>query len=304
MIIYTHKDCINHLVPSGHPERPDRLKVLLNHLKEAGFLADHRLVPSQQIPTDLIRRAHHPNYFESLERQLPTTGLKSLDTDTWLSPISLSAAKYAAGAVWRGTLDVVSGVEKRVFCAVRPPGHHAETNKPMGFCMVNSVAVSAINALTLDKIDRVVIIDFDVHHGNGTVDICRNNPNILVCSSFQHPFYPNRLFNLSQKNIINTPLDSGSNGDTFRRAISDSWWAAIENHEPDLFLISAGFDGHQLDPLGQLNLAEDDYAWITKKIVQLAIQYADGRIVSALEGGYHLNALAKSALAHLSELAL
>ena len=216
---------------------------------------------------------------------------------------SLLAALQAAGSVWQGVIDVVAGAETRVFCAVRPPGHHAEFDSPMGFCLLNSVAIAAINALNLPDVKRVAILDFDVHHGNGTVDLCRHHPDILVCSSFQHPHYPHRLHDLVSENIVNTPLEAGASGDDFRRAITNSWWPAIEAHQPHLIFVSAGFDAHRADPLAQINLVEADFAWVTSEIAALADQFADGRIVSTLEGGYDLEALANSVLAHLQALA-
>ena len=303
MLLLTHEECIQHNVPEGHPERPARLNYVLRYLEDVGFTIDHPLSPALPIPADLVNRAHHHTYLERLEEGVPLDGLKSLDPDTWMSPKTLDAACLAAGAVWQGVSGVLSGDVNRVFCAVRPPGHHAEFNTAMGFCLLNSVAIAAINAVSLPGIDRVAILDFDVHHGNGTVDMCRDYAEILVCSSFQHPFYPNRFHDVPNSNIVNTPLSAGSNGDDFRRAISDSWWAAIEAHRPDLILISAGFDGHRSDPLAQLNLQESDYRWITKEIIALANEYSEGRIVSTLEGGYDLNALANSVLVHLEELA-
>lgn len=219
-----------------------------------------------------------------------------------MSPRSLDAAEHAAGAVWQGVNDVIGGTDQRVFCAVRPPGHHAEYDSPMGFCLLNSVAIAAINALEIPGINKVAILDFDVHHGNGTVDLCKDNPDILVCSSFQHPFYPGRLHDIHRPHIVNTPLPSGTAGGAFRHAITQDWWPAIHAHQPDLILLSAGFDGHKDDPLAQFQLIEDDYYWITQEIVALANQYAQGRIVSALEGGYDLQALGTSVVAHLEAL--
>jgi acetoin utilization deacetylase AcuC-like enzyme len=173
----------------------------------------------------------------------------------------------------------------------------------MGFCLLNSVAIAAINALNLPGIDRVAILDFDVHHGNGTVDLCHKHPEILVCSSFQHPYYPDRHHDVVAPNIVNTPLAAGASGDDFRRAISSAWWQAVEAHRPDLILISAGFDAHREDPLAHINLNEGDFAWVTQEITALAEQFSQGRIVSTLEGGYDLQALADSTLVHLEMLA-
>ena len=201
-----------------------------------------------------------------------------------MSKGSMNAARLAAGAVCSAVDDVVTTTENRVFCAVRPPGHHAETGSAMGFCLLNSIAIGALHALQQPGIERVAIVDFDVHHGNGSVDICQHHPEIMVCSSFQHPYYPNRLDDLDQPNIVNTPLQAGSNGDVFRRAISSSWLPALQRHQPDLVLVSAGFDAHQADPLAAINLTEADFSWITQQLVDVANQHSQGRIVSTLEG--------------------
>ena len=302
MLIYTHEDCLAHEVPEGHPERPERLAFLMGHLERTGFLQDHSLQVAPSLPRELIETAHSSALYDQLENAIPERGISALDPDTWVGPHSLSASCRAAGAVWQGVNDVVLGDQTRVFCAVRPPGHHAEQAAAMGFCLLNSVAIAAVNALSLAAIDRVAVLDFDVHHGNGTVDICRHDPRILVCSSFQHPFYPGRMHEIAQNNIVNTPLSAGASGDDFRRAVAASWWPAIEAHRPDLILISAGFDGHKLDDIAQLNLSEADYQWVTEEIAALADQYAAGRVVSALEGGYHFEALASSTLVHLEGL--
>ena len=303
MLIYSHPCCIQHETPDGHPERSDRLTHLLTHLTDTGFSQDHLVTEAPPIEATKIAQAHHPNLLERLAQSVPKRGLTSVDQDTWMGSSSLLAALQAAGSVWQGVIDVVAGAETRVFCAVRPPGHHAEFDSPMGFCLLNSVAIAAINALSLPDVERVAILDFDVHHGNGTVDLCRHHPDILVCSSFQHPHYPHRLHDLVSENIVNTPLEAGASGDDFRRAITNSWWPAIEAHQPNLIFVSAGFDAHRADPLAQINLVEADFAWVTTGIAALANQFADGRIVSTLEGGYDLEALANSALAHLQALA-
>ena len=301
--IYTHEDCLEHLVPEHHPECPARLAFLIEHLERSGFTKDYPLQVAPQIGEVLMGHAHDATLIHQLTERIPEAGLIPIDPDTWISPKSLIAARYAAGAVWQGVQDVMTGEATRVFCAVRPPGHHAESGSPMGFCLLNSIAIAAINALALPGVQRVAVLDFDVHHGNGTVEMCRTHPEILVCSSFQHPFYPGRYHDLVQSNIVNTPLDAGIAGDTFRRAIEASWWSAIQSHQPDLILVSAGFDGHREDPVGNWNLEDDDYGWVTAEIVALADHYSSGRVVSVLEGGYDLNALARSALVHLETLA-
>ena len=303
MRIYTHPEYLNHHVMDGHPERPERLSHVMNHLSQIGLTQDFELVQPQPIPPERILAAHSQSHVDFLTASKPKDGIVPLDPDTWMSPASLSAAELAAGAVFAGMDTVLNGAQRRVFCAVRPPGHHAERDSAMGFCLLNSVAIAAIAALDHADVERVAILDFDVHHGNGTVDICRNHPQILVCSSFQSPYYPNRLDNLVQPNIVNTPLAAGSSGSTFRAAVERDWLPALEAHQPDIVFVSAGFDAHIDDPLADLRLVEDDYRWVTQFIVAVANQYAQGRVVSTLEGGYNLEALARSAAVHIEALA-
>ncbi|NCF43721.1 MAG: histone deacetylase family protein [Proteobacteria bacterium] len=303
MRIYTHAECLNHLVMEGHPERPERLSYLMGHLQQVGFTDDFSVMTPPPIPAARILAAHSQAHVDFLHASQPAAGMVPLDPDTWMSVDSLSAAQLAAGAVFAGMDCVLNSPEQRVFCAVRPPGHHAEHDSAMGFCLLNSVAIAAIAALEHAEVQRVAVLDFDVHHGNGTVDICRQYPEILVCSSFQSPHYPNRLDDLVQPNIVNTPLLAGSDGSVFRAAIEQDWLPAIEAHEPDIIFVSAGFDAHREDPLADIGLVEDDYRWVTDFIVAMANQYAQGRIVSTLEGGYNLSALAHSTAAHLEALA-
>ena len=303
MRIYTHPEYLNHHVMDGHPERPERLSHVMNHLSQIGLTQDFELVQPQPIPPERILAAHSQSHVDFLTASKPKDGIVPLDPDTWMSPASLSAAELAAGAVFAGMDTVLNGAQRRVFCAVRPPGHHAERDSAMGFCLLNSVAIAAIAALDHADVERVAILDFDVHHGNGTVDICRNHPQILVCSSFQSPYYPNRLDNLVQPNIVNTPLAAGSSGSTFRAAVERDWLPALEAHQPDIVFVSAGFDAHVDDPLADLRLVEEDYHWVTQFIVAVANQYAQGRVVSTLEGGYDLDALARSVTAHIEALA-
>ena len=303
MRIYTHPEYLNHHVMDGHPERPERLSHVMNHLSQIGLTQDFELVQPQPIPPERILAAHSQSHVDFLTASKPKDGIVPLDPDTWMSPASLSAAELAAGAVFAGMDTVLNGAQRRVFCAVRPPGHHAERDSAMGFCLLNSVAIAAIAALEHADVERVAILDFDVHHGNGTVDICRNHPQILVCSSFQSPYYPNRLDNLVQPNIVNTPLAAGSSGSTFRAAVERDWLPALEAHQPDIVFVSAGFDAHVDDPLADLRLVEEDYRWVTQFIVAVANQYAQGRVVSTLEGGYDLDALARSVTAHIEALA-
>ena len=276
MRIYTHSKCINHRVPEGHSERPDRLTHLLAHLEQTGIARELPYFEASPISRERALLVHKSRHMEELDRLVPEQGLVPADPDTWVSPESKIAAELAAGAVLDATNSIIRGEDKRAFCAVRPPGHHAEMTGMMGFCLLNSIAISAASALEHQSIKRVAILDFDVHHGNGTVDIFKDDPRVLVCSSYQDPLYPNRYFDLVKSNIINTPLVEGTRSQQFRSAISDSWLPAIESHHPDLIFISAGFDAHELDPLAQINLSKDDFTWITNEIVTLANAYCEG----------------------------
>ena len=301
MHIITHPECLNHEVPQGHPERPDRLRAVLDGLANAGLLAELEQREAAPIAPEQLQRIHHPELLAALDTLRPAQGLAQVDPDTSLGPRSLLAAALAAGAVADAVHAVLAGETRRAFCAVRPPGHHAEADAAMGFCLYNSVALGA--QLALDAgLDRVAILDFDVHHGNGTVDIFKDQPEALVCSSFQHPFYPYRLTDIQRDNIVNTPLPAGTGSLHFRQALERDWTPALEHHRPQLILVSAGFDAHQLDPLAQLELNEEDFRWATRFIADAARRFAAGRIVSALEGGYHLGALSASAQAHIEAL--
>ena len=299
--LITSGGCLEHLTTPGHPERPERLAAVLNHLRKTGMAADLDVQEAGEAHREDIVRVHGAGYLDALERLSPESGLVRLDPDTPMSPGSLRAAKLAAGAAVSGVDDVLEGAAGRVFCAVRPPGHHAEESAAMGFCLVNGVAVAAAHALAVG-VERVAILDFDVHHGNGTVDAFMDEPRALVCSSFQFPHYPYRLYDVERPNIVNTPLPAGTTGSAFRRAIERDWLPALDDFKPRLVLVSAGFDAHAADPLGDLLLDEDDFAWVTKFVVSAAEHHADGRIVSVLEGGYDLDALAHSVVAHLEAL--
>jgi acetoin utilization deacetylase AcuC-like enzyme len=300
--LFTHSDCLLHEVEPGHPERPARLVAILNHLIETGLETELEYRTPNPVGIADFETIHDPGFVRSLYAAIPNHGIAHVDADTSLGPKSVHAAELAAGAV-RDAVDLVlCGETKRAFCAVRPPGHHAEEDQAMGFCFFNNVALGAAVALTRPGIERVAILDFDVHHGNGTVDIFRERPEVLVCSSFQHPHYPHRLFDLQRPNIVNTPLPAFTKGLGFRNAVERDWLPALARHRPNLILVSAGFDAHVEDPLAQLELVEDDYRWVTELIVSEADTYANGRVVSVLEGGYALGALARSAAAHIGTL--
>ncbi len=302
MHIYTHRECLAHEVQAGHPERPERLAALLAHLDASGITRDHELREAPTVAPEDVLRAHPQSHLAFLEATQPGEGVVPVDPDTWMGPHSLAAARYAAGAVCAGVDDVLAGHAQQVFCAVRPPGHHAESDAAMGFCLFNSVAIGALKALTHADVNRVAILDFDVHHGNGTVEIFQDRPEVLVCSSFQHPYYPHRFHEMDEAHIVNTPLAAGDGSSEFRAALDRRWWDKVDAHRPDLILVSAGFDAHTLDPLAAINLTEDDFSWVTQQLRALADQHCGGRVVSALEGGYDLDALVRSVEAHLTAL--
>ncbi len=219
-----------------------------------------------------------------------------------MNPNSLEAARRAAGAVVLGVDLVMTGKAKNVFCAVRPPGHHALSSRSMGFCIFNNIAVAAAHARAVYGIKRVAILDFDVHHGNGTEEIFSSEPNVMLCSTFQHPYYPYQGADTISDHIINTPIAANSGGEEFRAAVAKDWIPNVKRFRPDLILISAGFDAHKDDPLAYLKLTEDDYRWVTAEIMKLADEFSKGRIVSALEGGYNLDALGRSVTEHIRVL--
>ncbi|MCZ6640433.1 MAG: histone deacetylase family protein [Gammaproteobacteria bacterium] len=302
MQLITHEDCLEHRMMPGSAERPERLSALLRYLNDSGLQADLDTRVAEPVDLQTLTNVHDESFLRSLDAAVPETGLFNVDPDTAMGPESLRAAALAAGAVTGAVNEVLCGNTQRAFCAVRPPGHHAEADAAMGFCFYNSVALGAMIALDNDAIDRVAVLDFDVHHGNGTVDIFKDRPEVLVCSSFQHPFYPHRYTDIERDNIVNTPLPAGTGSSSFRAAVERDWIQAVEAHRPQFILVSAGFDAHRDDPLGELLLTDEDYRWITELIVDLANRFSEGRVVSALEGGYDLDALSRSAHAHIEVL--
>jgi acetoin utilization deacetylase AcuC-like enzyme len=289
---------------AGHPECPERLLSIEAHLNESGLTQVLHIEEAPRASQEQLARAHHPLYLETLFERAPGRGgYVELDPDTRLNNHSLEAGLRAAGANVRAVDRVLTGETQHAFCAVRPPGHHAEHARSMGFCFFNNVAIAAQHALHAHDLDRVAIIDFDVHHGNGTEDIFRDNEQVMLCSSFQHPFYPFSGAETQASNIVNIPLPAGTDGSAYRRAVEKPWRQALDAFRPQLILVSAGFDAHAQDPLGGLNLLEEDFRWITRLILEVAEQHAQARIVSTLEGGYNLQALGRSVVAHLDVLA-
>ncbi len=298
----THPSSLLHDMGPYHPECPDRLRAIGDRLIAAGIDGYLRPYDAPAATHEQLARVHSDGYIATIEAENPASGLNYLDPDTAMCPDSLSAAVHAAGAVVLATDLVVSGECRTAFCAVRPPGHHAERNRAMGFCLFNNVAVGAAHALAVHGIERVAVIDFDVHHGNGTEEIFAADPRVLMVSTFQHPLYPYSGVDPLGPNMVNIPLAAGSGGDAFREAVTERWLPALAAHRPEILYISAGFDAHREDPLANLKLVEADYAWVTRELIAIAAKHANGRIVSALEGGYALSALGRSAAEHVREL--
>lgn len=285
-----------------HPECPDRLHAIGDRLISAGLDGYLRHYTAPAATHDQLARVHGEGYIATIEAESPVSGLHFIDPDTAMNPHSLTAARHAAGALVLATDLVVRGECRSAFCAVRPPGHHAERNRAMGFCLFNNVAVGSAHALAVHGIGRIAVIDFDVHHGNGTEDIFAGNARVLMVSTFQHPLYPYSGTESAGANMVNIPLVAGSGSEAFRDAVRDHWLPALEHHRPEIIYISAGFDAHREDPLAGLKLTEADYAWVTRELVAVARKHAHGRIVSTLEGGYALSALGRSAAEHIREL--
>jgi acetoin utilization deacetylase AcuC-like enzyme len=300
--IISHTDCLRHNTGSIHPEAPVRLEAISNQLIASGldYVVRHYDAPLAQ-RTDL-ERVHDADYVERVFDMAPKEGFVEIDGDTVMSPGSLNAALRAAGAGVMGVDLIMRGEACPVFCAVRPPGHHAEHDKAMGFCLFNNIAVAAAYALAKYDLKRVAIVDFDVHHGNGTEDIFKGDERILFCSSFQHPFYPYTGHQSDTPNLIDVPLPAGTESMAFREAIEAHWLPALDDFRPEFIFISAGFDAHILDDMSGIELFETDYAWITKLLVGVAKTYAQGRILSMLEGGYDPGALARSVVSHIDAM--
>jgi len=303
-ILFTHAECLAHEPGEGHPERPERLAAVLAALDHADFTAlDRREAPLAT--REQIARVHGLDYVDAIIAAAPEHGRVRLDADTAMSPGSDRAALRAAGAVVAAIDAVMGGEANSAFCAVRPPGHHAEPRRAMGFCLFNSVAVGAAHAMTAWGLDRVAIVDFDVHHGNGTETMAAARQGWLYASTHQFPFYPGTGAANDRgprRNIVNVPLAHGDGSAEFRAAFDSRIIPAIDDFEPELLIISAGFDAHRRDPLAGINLDTADFAWATGVLADTARRHASGRIVSSLEGGYDLKALGESAAAHVRAL--
>jgi acetoin utilization deacetylase AcuC-like enzyme len=282
-----------------HPERPARLGAINDRLLATGLDMALHHYNAPLVSRELLEAVHDRAYIEQIFSSAPAQGVVWVDDDTAMAPHTLNAALRAAGAAVMAVDLVMEGKASKAFCGVRPPGHHAEKDRAMGFCFFNNIAVAAYHALNKHGLRRVAIVDFDVHHGNGTEHIVANDERVLFCSTFQHPFYPHSGHDSIAANVVNIPLAAGADGAVFREAVERHWLPRLEAFAPELLLISAGFDGHQADYMAQLNLVDADYAWVTRRLCEQADRSAGGRLVSSLEGGYELHSLARSVEAHL-----
>ncbi|NBD21012.1 histone deacetylase family protein [Aquabacterium fontiphilum] len=303
---FSHPDCLAHDMGTGHPECAQRIHAIEDQLRAHGL--DALLVPGE-VPlasNDDLALAHELNYVLTLDdflQHLEASGdTRALDPDTWACPGTRSAAWRAAGAAVAATDAVIDRKLDNAFCAVRPPGHHAMRGQTMGFCFFNNVAVAARHALDRRGLQRVAVVDFDVHHGNGTEDILAGDDRVLMVGLFQHPFYPYSGADSRAGNMVNVPVPARSDGHLVRDVVESYWLYRLEDFKPEMIFISAGFDAHREDEMGGLGLVEADYVWITQKILDVARRHAQGRVVSCLEGGYHLSALGRSVAAHVKAL--
>ncbi|HWI35228.1 MAG TPA: histone deacetylase family protein [Burkholderiales bacterium] len=299
----THADCLRHDMGAYHPERPARLTAIDDQLIAAGIAQYLQRYEAPLATDEQLARVHPPEYVRAIRDAAPEDGTVHLDPDTAMNPHSLDAALRAAGAAVLATDLVMQKKVSSAFCAVRPPGHHACRARAMGFCIFNNVAVAARHAIEVHGVDRVAIIDFDVHHGNGTEDIFEGDEHVVMASIFQHPFYPYSGTDNPAPNMHNVPLAAGSGSRELRRAVEDVWLPALEEFRPELVLFSAGFDAHAEDDMAMLRFTDADYGWVTRAVAELAERHAGGRMVSMLEGGYSLSALGRSAVQHIRVLA-
>ena len=300
---FYHRDCLDHYPGLSHPESPQRLISITKTLSHTNFDMLSR-VQSPKAEFDTITLMHDPYYVETIFNSLPISDFKQLDPDTILSPGSGDALLRGVGGICSAVDNVLSGVSNNAFCCMRPPGHHAEYGEAMGFCIFNNIAVAAKYAQKKYGIDKVAVVDFDVHHGNGTQHLFENDPNLFYASTHQYPAYPGTgaISEVGLGNIVNVPLKPGTGSEAFRAAYTKTILPKLNTFEPQLLLVSAGFDAHRKDPLCQLNLNSDDFSWVTKHLIEVADNHCQGMLISTLEGGYDLDALASSVAKHVQEL--
>lgn len=300
--LISHPDCVLHDVGEHHPERKERVKVIESALQRYPFNTPTQLYLAPLATVPQLMSVHDKDYVNWIMSVAPKEGYIAIDPDTVMNKHSLQAALRAAGSVTFAVDKVMSGEAQVAFCNIRPPGHHAERDKAMGFCFFNNVAIGVVHAMTHYPIERVAIIDFDVHHGNGTQNIFQQDKRVLYCSSFEHPFYPGYEPEMDNKHILSVPLEAGTGSKVFRDKVAAAWFDELAAFQPQFIFFSAGFDAHSKDPLADLNLTKDDYVWLTTKIAKIAKVHCDGKIVSVLEGGYNLDVLAECVPAHVNAM--
>ena len=298
----SHQNCLAHDTGQGHPECASRLSAIEDKLLLSGLSDFLKNIDAPDVTEAQLLRAHTAEHLKTIEVMMPQKGYARLDPDTVICPDTLKAARRAAGAVVSAVDLIMAGKVKNAFCAVRPPGHHAESDRALGFCIYNNIAVGAAHALSEHGIKKVAVVDFDVHQGNGTEDILIGDDRVLYCSIFQHPFFPYTSIPENSERVVSIPLDATAKSAEFRAAITDHWIPALEQFAPELIFVSAGFDAHRDDDMSYVSLTDADFRWVTQEIVRLAGLSASGRIVSVLEGGYELNSLARCVETHLRVL--
>jgi acetoin utilization deacetylase AcuC-like enzyme len=300
--IISHPDCLLHDTILGHVERPDRIKVIQAALQKYNFKAPAGFYQAPLATKEQLATVHDKAYVDWIFSIAPEEDVIGIDEDTFMNPHTLNAALRAVGAVSLAVDLVMQNQAKVAFCNVRPPGHHAEREKAMGFCFFNNVAVGVTHAMREYNLKRIAIVDFDVHHGNGTQDIFQKNKHVLLCSSFEHPFYPGYEPEMDNEHIICVPLPAGTSGAEFREKVEAAWFNKLAAFQPELIFFSAGFDAHKNDLIAGLKLGVEDYVWITTQIAKIAQVHCEGRMVSTLEGGYNLDALAECVPAHVNAM--
>ena len=298
----SHQDCLKHDTGEGHPENARRLSAIEDQLVSTGLIDVLRYFDAPEVTEEQLLRVHTPEYLETIRSMAPESGYARLDPDTVISPDSMQAARRAAGAVVVAVDLVMSGEMGNAFCCVRPPGHHAESDRAMGFCLYSNIAVGAAHALEAYGLSRAAIVDFDVHQGNGTEEIFKDDMRVLFCSTFEHPFFPFTPILENAVNRVNVPLDATAKSEDFRTAVSEHWLPALKRFQPEIIFVSAGFDAHRDDDMSHVSLTDADFRWVSEQIVEVAEASASGRIISALEGGYELNSLARCVESHVRVL--